>query len=469
MILSREFIVAGIAVLALVALVLVGARCAGDDQDGAPAALIVAATETPATPAPTPEHTPTATPEPTPTATPEPTPTATPEPTPTATPEPTPTPTPTATPEPTPTATPEPTPTATPKPTPTATPEPTPTATPKPTPTATPEPTPTATPEPTPTAEPVDRTWAPPGSLDGLTDEQVALTREWYEEGLVEWDVMLEQWYSLEYFDLESGEARVWVPPFPGAPRRLTTTTYYYHSTGGYGPEWVAHIGLDLPPAVVRYTLTEPFFPGADYEEGQVGFHPPLKPGVNVVWAASADMTNLSLRPECPVITRLERLHTGWVWPTMEIAHNEFVTSYEDWLRTRLPIDTGKASVWVEEYGTGFFRATVSTPYGWYTFDIETMEMRPVDTSPGSWDTINLWGSEVRYSLAAGRAYYNQIYVPHLPGHIEPWPAFDPWVEIVRTHVELTVPGQWASNDRYFEPTPARRYGITEYLRITCE
>ena len=67
---------------------------------------------------------------------------------------------------------------------------------------------------------------------------------------------------------------------------------------GGYGAECVAHIGLELPPAVARYTLTDPFNPLHGYEEGQVGFHPPLKPGVNVVWAARVDMTDLSLRPE---------------------------------------------------------------------------------------------------------------------------------------------------------------------------
>ena len=63
--------------------------------------------------------------------------------------------------------------------------EATPERTPTPTPEVTPEPTPTATPEPTPTAtpEPVDRSWAPPGSLDGMTDEEVGLAHEMYEAG----------------------------------------------------------------------------------------------------------------------------------------------------------------------------------------------------------------------------------------------------------------------------------------------
>ena len=56
-----------------------------------------------------------------------------------------------------------------------------------------------------------------------MTDEEVELAHEWYEAGTVEWDVMLEQWYSLEYFDSAAGEVRVWAPPFPGAPRRLSS------------------------------------------------------------------------------------------------------------------------------------------------------------------------------------------------------------------------------------------------------
>ena len=304
-----------------------------------------------------------------------------------------------------------------------------------------------------------------------MTDEEVELTQEWYEGGTVEWDVMLEQWYSLEYFDLDAGEGRVWTPPFPGAPRRLTSVTYFWRSTGGYGPEWVAHIGLELPPAVVRYTLTEPFPAGSRYEDAPIGFYPSLKPGVNVVWAGSIDMTDPSLRPECPVITRLERLNTGWVWPTMEIAQGNDGWSYEEYLRRRPSdsVDTGRGTVWSDEYGTDFFRATVNTPYGWYTFDLETMKERPVDAAPGSWDTINLWGSEAKDSLAAGRAYYNNIYVPHLPAHIEPWSEFDPWVEIVRTYNDLAVPGQWDDDDKFFEPPPPRRWGFSGYMRVTCE
>ena len=153
-------------------------------------------------------------------------------------------------------------------------------------------------------------------------------------------------------------------------------------------------------------------------------------------------MTDLSLRPECPVITRREVLDSGWVWPTMEIGLSGDPLSYEEFLQQRLAnrVDVGKGTVWSHELGAEFFRATVSTPYGWYTFDFETMKERPVDTAPGSWDTINLWGSEAKDSLAAGRAYYNNIYLPHLPEHIEPWPEFDPWVEIVRTYNDSHCP-----------------------------
>ena len=432
------------AAVALIAVVVVAANCgSGNDPAVAPPPVVATAAATAtsppeptptATPEPTPEPAPTATPEPTPTATPEPAPTATPEPAPTATPEPTPT----ATPEPTPTATPEPTPTATPEPAPTATPEPTPTATPEPTPTATPEPTPTATPEPTGT--PADRSWAPPGSLDGWTDEEVEILRVLYEARLWEWDVLLGHWYSLSYVDY-NGERQVWEPPFPGAPRRLTSTTYFWKSTGGLGSEWVTLTDLELPPALARYTLTNPFpaRPRA-YEASQVGFYPPLKSGVNVVWAAGVDFTDPSQRPECPVITRLEKLNTGWVWPTAELARSDIRQTYEEFQElaeyTGIPALGGNGSVWVEEQQAAFWRFTASTPYGWYTFDIETMKMRPVDTAPDSWDTVNLWESRGDYDLGIGRAYYNHIYL-HLPPDIEPWPPFDPgrrWFRGLRLH-----------------------------------
>ena len=398
--------------------------------------------------------------------------------------------TPTAAPTPMATATPEPA--ATPEPTATVTPtrEPTPTATAPPEPTATapsepmPEPTPTAKPEPTPMATPsaADRSWAPPGSLDGATDQEVQLLRRLYEDRLWEWDELLGHWYPLSYTDAD-GEVHVWTPPFPGAPRLLTDIEFFFASAAeSVYSHWVAEIGLELPPALVRYTRTNPFRPGAAYEDDQIGFHPPLRPGVNVVWAAGVDMTDLSLRPECPVISRLEVLTTGWVWPTAEIARSESTLTYEEYLAQmnggyppssrpgeRQPIHTGSALVWSEQHQAAFFRATESTPYGWYTFDIETMRMRPVDTEPDSWDTINLWEFEVPHSVGIGVSYYNQIYGATLPPGIEPWPPFDPWREVVPRYADATAPGPLRRSDNYFEPTPPNRWGFSEYMRITCE
>ncbi len=472
---ARKVAVVALVTAALIALAIAGVRWSADgdpDRVAAPAVASPAPTAPPP-PTATPEPTPTATPEPTPTAAPEPPPTATPEPTPTATPEPTPT----ATPEPTPTATPEPTPTATPEPTPTATPEPTPTATPEPTPTATPEPTPTATPEPTPTATPVpvDRSWAPAGSLDGATDEEVAWIRELYEADLWEWDVLLKHWYPLTYVD-SNGETQVWEPPFPGAPRLLTSFGYLGGSAS-LGSGWVTLVpGLELPPALVRYTLTNPFPPRPPrYDPSVEGFYPPLEPGVNVVWVAGADFTDPSQRPECPVITRMEELNTDWMWPTAARARSHSISSYEQYRElmdyTGIPVESGRGRAWSEEHNAAFYRLTESTPYGWYTFDIETMEMRPVDTAPDSWDTLNLWGSEVPYALGFGATYYNHIYGVTLPQGIEPWPPFDPWAEVLQRGEAPTVPGPYthALKSFVFESPNPRGEGYGAYMRITCE
>ena len=441
------------AAVALIIVAVVAVNC-GADNDPAATPTPVVATAATATP------TPTATPEPAPTAPPEPTPTAPPEPTPTATPEPTPT------------ATPEPTPTATPEPTPAATPEPTPTATPEPTPTATPAPTPTATPEPTPTATPADRSWAPPGSLDGATDEESDVMRRLYEAGLWEWDALLGHWYSLTYVD-SNGETQVWEPPFPGAPRRLTSVDYFWGSTGGLGSEWVTLTDLQLPPALARHSLTNPFPPSRRrYEASQVGFYPPLKSGVNVVWAAGVDFTDPSLRPECPAIARMEVLHTGWVWPMAELARSDAIRSYEEFQEqaeyTEIPVRSGMGTVWSEELNAAFWRFTASTPYGWYTFDIETMKMRPVDTAPDSWDTLNLWEFQDPHALGIGVQYYNNIYLPLPPG-IEPWPSFDPWSEVVPWLEPSPVPGPHTSSSRFFESPDPRGQDFAGYMRITCE
>ena len=188
------------AVVALVAIVLVGgliAEVAGNGGTNgpstvavtppptpvpaavpAPIILVVTATPSRALPAPTatrtpiPTSAPTAAPAPTPTSAPTATPVPTPTPTPTPTPAPTPTPTPTPTPVPTPTQTPTPTPV----PTPTQTPTPTPVPTPTPAPTATPTPAPTPTP--TPMAVPtVWRTYE--GTVGGGYRYQIDVPRNW--------------------------------------------------------------------------------------------------------------------------------------------------------------------------------------------------------------------------------------------------------------------------------------------------
>ena len=293
-----------------------------------------------------------------------------------------------------------------------------------------------------------------------------------YEARLWEWDVLLGHWYSLSYVDY-NGERQVWEPPFPGAPRRLTSTTYFWKSTGGLGSEWVTLTDLELPPALARYTLTNPFpaRPRA-YEASQVGFYPPLKSGVNVVWAAGVDFTDPSQRPECPVITRMEELNTGWVWPTAELARSDIRQTYEEFQEqaeyTGIPALGGNGSVWVEEQQAAFWRFTASTPYGWYTFDIETMKMRPVDTAPDSWDTINLWESRGDYDLGIGRAYYNNIYIDLPPG-IEPWPPFDPWAELVARGETATVPGPYGMDSMFVKPPNPRGEDFGGYMRITCD
>ena len=518
---ARRLVVVALVAVALIALAVVGSRWSSTGDPEPVAAPAVAtpeptptltptpeptSTATPtqaATPEPTPtatpEPTPTATPEPTPTATPEPTPTATPEPTPTATPEPTPTampePTPTATPEPTPTATPAPTPTATPEPTPTATPAPTPTATPAPTPTATPAPTPTATPAPTPTATPAptptptDRIWAPNGSLDGMTDAEIRELRLEVEAGRQDWDPLKRVWYPTVYgyWDAEAGEFRdaYYQAPWPGAPRLLSARASFW---GGYSGEigWVVEfgeqLGLDLPPALVPVNLARPFSGsfGKRYKDEEAGFYPSLKPGVNVVWTVNADMTDLSLRPECPVVTRIEVLSTYWAFPDKNFAASWSIFSREQYLAdpiSDLGLGHGISVVWSEEDHRAYFRATESTPYGWYTFDIELLAMRPVDTAPDSWDTINLWGlwgDNFPPVLATGQYYYGREWAPGL----EAWPAFDPWMEVGPSGLDRSErpAGSYTSSPVYILPReewPSSRSGrlgtTAEYMRITCE
>ncbi|MXY15652.1 MAG: hypothetical protein F4Y57_01225 [Acidobacteria bacterium] len=300
---------------------------------------------------------------------------------------------------------------------------------------------------------------------------------------------MLRHWYPLTYTDA-NGETHVWEPPFPGAPRRLAAFDYLFASSmESLYSHWVTEVdGLELPPALVRHTRTNPFRPGAAYEDNQIGFHPPLRPGVNVVWAAGVDLTDLSLRLECPVITTLEVL-SGWTWPTLEVADGNLLTAgmtYDDYLAQmnggyppssgrgeRQGIDTGTAIAWSDQYGV-LTRETRSTPYGWYTFDIETLRMRPVDTAPDSWDTINLWFGEVPHALGEGSFYhFGPGSAKQLPLDADPWPPFDPWTEVVLDDDDATTrPGFVMSGsraERYFESVPPTRWGHSEYMRITCQ
>ena len=281
----------------------------------------------------------------------------------------------------------------------------------------------------------------------------------------------------LWYYDID-GQVQYWTPPFPGAPRRLASLDYFFSNPAAQDSQWVADIGLELPPALVPGTLTNTFLGDQRYEKHEIGFYPSLRPGVNVVWAAGVDMTNTSLRPECPTITKIESLRSGWVYPTLRVARDQFTSSYEEYLKSiqpypwkpAIPVDSGRGLVWSEEHGSAFHRATVQTPYGWYTFDIELMEVRPVDTTPDSWDTINLWGDQLRYSAGYGRRYYSNLGGAQLPPGIEPWPAFDPWVEILRSGTSSsTVTGPSAHRSSYFEPRSPLSMGISEYMRITCE
>ena len=121
----------------------------------------------------------------------------------------------------------------------------------------------------------------------------------------MEWDVLAGHWYALWYYDIY-GQVQYWTPPFPGAPRRLAGVDYWFSNPAAQDPQWVADIGLELPPALVPGTLTNTFLGDQRYEEHEIGFYPSLRPGVNVVWAAGVDMTDTSLRPECSAITRIE-------------------------------------------------------------------------------------------------------------------------------------------------------------------
>ena len=269
-------------------------------------------------------------------------------------------------------------------------------------------------------------------------------------------------------------------------------------------PEWVAHLGLDLPPTILPHDRHP--YAGfddwlQDYRDDQIGFHPPLRPGVNVTYAVKADLNDLSLRPECPQLVKVEYLQTLWHWPR---GFPGFFDdgSYEGYLaRIRndgsffgqqppVELDSGWGAIWSEAGGTWRWRQTVNTPYGWYTFDIDTMQMRPVDTSLGSWDFLNLWlpggagGAIDSLSVGSfgwgGYSYLvNDLSVYPPPGgeiattdhsrwwaHIRanPWPAFEPWHEVLLPGQEQTRSLLYPAGDyEWWAKKPARGY-----LRLTC-
>ena len=313
-----------------------------------------------------------------------------------------------------------------------------------------------------------------------MPDAEVEDLQTDYEGGLIEWDVLAGHWYALWYYDID-GQIQYWTPPFPGAPRRLAGVDYWFSNPAAQDPQWVADIGLELPPALVPGTLTNTWLGDQRYEEHEIGFYPSLRPGVNVVWAAGVDMTKTSLRPECSTITRLEALDSGWIYPTLKVARDQFTGSYEEYLkaiqpyswRPPIPVDSGRGLVWSEEHGAAFHRSTIQTPYGWYTFDIELMEVRPVDTAPDSWDTINLWGDQVQYSAAYGRRYYYANLGPSAlaAGHRAMARRSTLGWRYCASGSLPTLPGQHAHLSYYFEPVRPALTGDfrvhADYLRVT--
>ena len=223
--------------------------------------------------------------------------------------------------------------------------------------TTTPEPTPTAAPEPTP--HPDDTSWAPPGSLAQLDAALIPLLRELVLAGRVNWRAPQWIWPDINthisYQDMsryrpliESGswadesdgsllwrletrtsaqvgwdavqaeaEAASWEPAFPGAARTLFNCFPVGRNAGCEpgDPEWVAHIGLDLPPTILPHDR-HPYggFDNwiQDYRDDQIGFHPPLRPGVNVTYAVKADLNDPSLCSDRsktrPLIVDVQRL-----------------------------------------------------------------------------------------------------------------------------------------------------------------
>ena len=139
----------------------------------------------------------------------------------------------------------------------------------------------------------------------------------------------------------------------------------------------------------------------------------------------------------------------------------------------------------------------VNTPYGWYTFDTSTLERRPVDTRPGSWDYFNLWlapavhgegGPEGdAYSLSVGSGgrgilgiwgwmrvdrtaseedQLAQVVRKYQFIAANPWPAFEPWYEILLPGQKQTRPTVHRAIEYETWTNVGSTY--TGYLRLTC-
>ena len=271
-----------------------------------------------------------------------------------------------------------------------------------------------------------------------------------------------------------AADAAGWEPAYPGAGWTLAICSS--SACDSFDPQWTADIGLDLPPMIVpqdAHPFTMFRSGRRSYDDDQVGFYPPLQPGENVVWAVEVDLRDVTLRPECPQISQMEILNIGgWRFPTgLPTFGDDW--SYEEYVRRMglgagvhpglaRPADSGAAVVWSDEHGHWFRRETGNTPYGWYTFDTGTMSVREVDVDRNSWDTENLWGYGPRgWGQAVGIGWIP----PNAPVEEaldNPWPAFDPWMEVVPEGQSRSRPGVSANERGLFA------YPYTGYIRLAC-
>ena len=162
-----------------------------------------------------------------------------------------------------------------------------------------------------------------------------------------------------------------------------------------------------------------------------------------------------------------------------------------------IPELSGRAAIWLDDEQTWQRRQTVNTPYGWYTFDIVTRETRLVDTSFASWDYFNLWlrggregvngGVADNYSLGVGGSPFGGwLFVEGSLAERDaegrrlgtnqdrwnefiaanPWPAFDPWVELLLPGQKQTRPGLYTA--RQYDGWALWAQPFTGYMRLTC-